>query len=133
MVELETERDLKLKTKDRSTTLQQRANQDVEVIARLRRERDELRRTEERLRSERSTAHEECDWAVRERNEACREARALWADLGDTLAQRLEAEEISAGLGMELAEVRGILQVKSDQHDLLCSAIVVVCDDQQVA
>ena len=49
------------------------------------------------------------------------------------MAQRLEAEEISAGLGMKLAEVWGILQVESDQHDLLCSAVMVVCDDLQVA
>jgi len=99
------------------------------VIAWLRRERDELRRTEERLRSERSTAREERDRAVRERDEARREARALRADLGDAVARRLEAEEISVGLGTELAEVRGILQVESDQHDLLCSVVVVVYDD----
>ena len=49
------------------------------------------------------------------------------------MARRLEAEEISVGLGTELAEVRGTLQVESDQHDLLCSTIVVVCDDLQVA
>ena len=103
------------------------------MIAQLRREWDELRRTKERLRSERSTAREDRDWAVRERDEARWEARALRADLGHAVAQRLEAEEISAGLGTELAEVRGILQVKSDQHDLLCSAVVVVCDDLQVA
>ena len=29
--------------------------------------------------------------------------------------------------------MRGILQVESDQHDLLCSAIMAVCDDLQVA
>ena len=84
------------------------------MIARLRREWDELRRSEERLRSERSTAREEHDRAIRERNEARREAKALWADLGDAVARKLEAEEISAGLGTELAEVRGILQDKSD-------------------
>ena len=39
--------------------LQQRVNQDAKVIARLHRERDELRRTEERLCSEHSTAHED--------------------------------------------------------------------------
>ena len=49
------------------------------------------------------------------------------------MARRLEAVEISTGLGTELAEVRGILQVESDQHDLLCSAVVVVYDDLQVA
>ena len=99
------------------------------MIARLSGERDELHRTEERLRSERSTAHEEHDRAIRERDEARREARDLRADLGDAVARRLEAEEISVGLGTELAEVRGILQAESDQHDLLRAAIVVVYDD----
>ena len=47
LAKLETERDLKLKAEDRSTALRPRANQDAEVIARLRRERDELRQTEE--------------------------------------------------------------------------------------
>ena len=84
------------------------------MIARLRRERDELRRTEERLRSERSTAHEDHDQAIRERDEAHWEVRALRADLGDAVARRLEAEEISVGLGTELGEVRGLLQVESD-------------------
>ena len=109
LAKLETEQDLKLKAEDRSAALQQRANQDAEVITRLRMEQDELRRTEEILRLEHSTAREERDRAVRERDEACREARALRADLGDAVAQRLEAEEISAGLGTKLAEVRGIL------------------------
>ena len=58
---------------------------------------------------------------------------ALRADLGDAVAQRLEAEEISTGLGIELAEVWGILRAKSDMHDLLCASIVVVYDDLQVA
>ena len=44
--------------------LQQRADRDAEVIARLREERDELRRTEERLRSECSTTREDHDWAI---------------------------------------------------------------------
>ena len=103
------------------------------MIARLHRERDELRRAEERLCSKRSTAREERDWAVRERNKACREAGALRANLGDAVARRLEAEEISVGLGTELTEMRGTLQAKSDEHDLLRSAIMVVCDDLQVA
>ena len=34
---------------------------------------------------------------------------------------------------MELAVVRGILQAKSDQHNLLRAAVVVVYDDLQVA
>ena len=52
---------LKLEAEDRSAALQQRANLDIEVIARLRRERDELRQTIERLRSERGTARKEHD------------------------------------------------------------------------
>ena len=46
------------------------------VIDRLCRERDELRQTENILRLECSTAHEECDRAIRERDEARREAKA---------------------------------------------------------
>ena len=49
------------------------------------------------------------------------------------MARRLEDEEISTRLGTELAEVRGILWAKSDQHDLLRATIMVVCDDLQVA
>ena len=64
LAELETERDLKLKAEDRSTALQRRADQDAEAIARLRRERDELLQTAERLCSERGTVREERDRAV---------------------------------------------------------------------
>ena len=49
------------------------------------------------------------------------------------MARRLEAEEVSARLGMELVEVQGILRAESDQHDLLRVAVVVACDDLQVA
>ena len=45
----------------------------------------------------------------------------------------MEAESVSAGLGTELAEVRGILQAECDEHDLLCAAIGVVFDDLGVA
>ena len=61
LAELETERDLKLKAKERSTVLQQRVDQDAEVITRLHEERDELCRTEKRLCSERSIACEDHD------------------------------------------------------------------------
>ena len=64
------ERDLRRKAEERSTALQQRANQDAEVISWLRGEWDELHRTKERLRSERSMAREERDQAIRERDEA---------------------------------------------------------------
>ena len=52
------EQDLRRKAEDRSTALQQRVDRDAEVIAWLRGERDKLRRTKERLRSEHGTAHE---------------------------------------------------------------------------
>ena len=68
--ELETERDLRREAEDRSSDLRRRADQDAVLIYRLRRERDEARKAEERLRSEHSTAHEEHDRAIRERNEA---------------------------------------------------------------
>jgi len=61
LAKLEREQDLKLEAKDRSAVLQQRVNQDAEVIARLRREQDELRQTTERLQFERGTVHEECN------------------------------------------------------------------------
>ena len=76
---------------------------------------------------------EECDRAVRERDEAYQVVNSLRADLGATVTRRLEAESISAGLGKELAKVRGILQAKSDKHDLLRAAIGVVFDDLGVA
>ena len=58
---------------------------------------------------------------------------SLQVDLGVAVTRRLEAESIFAGLGKELAEVRGILQAESDEHDLLRAAIVVVFDDLGVA
>ena len=75
------------------------------MIAQLRRERDELRQTIERLHSECGMAHEERDQVVRECDEARQEVSSLRADLGATVAQRLEAKSISIGLGTELAVV----------------------------
>jgi uncharacterized coiled-coil DUF342 family protein len=43
------------------------------VVTRLRKERDELIQTTERLYSERGVAHEERDQAFRERDQACQE------------------------------------------------------------
>jgi len=76
LAELETERDLRRQAEDKSMALQQKADQDAMVIDRLHREQDELSWTKDRLRSEHSTAHEECDWATRERDKARREAEA---------------------------------------------------------
>ena len=42
LAELEMEKDLRLKAEDRSTAPQRRVDHDVEAMARLRRERDEL-------------------------------------------------------------------------------------------
>ena len=56
------------------------------MIARLRVEWDELRRTEERLRSERGTVREERDLAVRERDATRQGVSSLRADLGATMA-----------------------------------------------
>ena len=58
---------------------------------------------------------------------------SLRADLGTAVARRLEAESVSAGLVMELAETWGILLVESDEHDLLHAAIGLVFDDLEVA
>ena len=49
------------------------------------------------------------------------------------MTQRLEAKNVSAGLGTELAEVWGILQAESDEHDLLRVAVGVVFGDLGVA
>ena len=105
LAELEMEQDLKLKAEERSTALQQRADRDTEVIARLCGERDELLRTEERLRSERSTAHEDRDRAIWELDEARWVVDSLRADLGATVNRTLDAESIVARLDKELTEV----------------------------
>ena len=89
------------------------------MIAPLCEERDELRRSEERLRSERSTAREDHDRAIREHDEARRVVDSLRADLGAAVNRRLDVESIAARLDKELTEVRGILQTESDEHDLL--------------
>ena len=49
------------------------------------------------------------------------------------MAQRLEVEEASVGLRADLAEARGLLQAEGDEYDRLSSAILVVCDNLQVA
>ena len=58
---------------------------------------------------------------------------SLRSDLGAAVNRRLYAESIAARLDKELAEVRGILQIESDEHDLLQAAIGVVIDALRVA
>ena len=70
---------------------------------------------------------------IRECDEARREAEACWVDLGVEVAQRLDVEEVSAGLHANLAEAQGLLQVKSDEYDRLSSTVLAVCGDLQVA
>jgi len=67
---VEKEQELKLGAEERSVALQQKANLDVEVIVWLRKERNELCQTTERLRLEHSMAREEHDQAVQEHNQA---------------------------------------------------------------
>ena len=108
-------------------------DRDAETITRLREERDELRRTEERLRSERGTACEDHDQAIWERDEVRRVVNSLRADLGAMVNRRLDAESIAARLEKELTEVRGILWTESDEHDLLQATVGVVIDALRVA
>jgi len=61
---VEREWDLKLEAEERSVALQQKVNLDVEVVARLCRERDELCQMTKRLHSECGMAHEERDQAI---------------------------------------------------------------------
>jgi len=67
---VEKERELKLGAKDRSMALQQKENLDAKVVARLRREQDELCQTMERLHSENGVARGERDLVIRDRDEA---------------------------------------------------------------
>ena len=105
LAELQTERDLKLKAEERSTMLQEKANQDAAMI----------------------------DRTIRERDKARREAKARQADLGVEVTRRLDAEEVSASLRTDLAEVRGLLQAESDGYDRLSLTVMAVCDNLQVA
>ena len=70
--------------------------------------------------------------AIRERDEARRESEARQTDLGVEVARGLDAEEVSADLRADLAEARGLLQVKSDEYDRLSSIVLEVCGDLQV-
>ena len=70
---------------------------------------------------------------TRERDKACREAKARQPDLGVKVTQRLDAEEVSAGLRTDLAEAWGLLQAESDGYDRLSLTVMAVCDNLQVA
>ena len=61
MGEVEKERDLKLGAEEKLTALEKRASLDATAVARLRKERDELIQTAERLCSECGVALEEHD------------------------------------------------------------------------
>ena len=75
--ELEMERELRREAESRAMALQQKVDEDVEVVCSLR------------------------------------------AELGDTVNQRLSAENVSVKLEKEAAHARRALQAKSDEHDLL--------------
>ena len=61
LAKAEKEQDLRLGAEERSTALEQRAILDAEVVTQLRKERDELCQTIDRLCSERGVAHGERD------------------------------------------------------------------------
>ena len=44
----------------------------------------------------------------------------------------MEAKGAAAGLAIDLAEARSLLQAESDELDILKVALGVVCDDLQV-
>ena len=58
---------------------------------------------------------------------------SLQAELRSTTTRRLEAKSVSAGLVTELAKAWRGLQAENDEHDLLRTALGVVCDDLEVA
>ena len=59
--EVKKERDLKLGPKEKLTALEKRVSLDATVVTRLRKERDELIQTADRLRSEHGVASKERD------------------------------------------------------------------------
>jgi hypothetical protein len=67
---VEKERNLKLAIKGRLTASETRMRQDAATIERLRKERDGLLQTVQRLHSDRNTAHGECDVVCQERDDA---------------------------------------------------------------
>ena len=63
LAKVEKEKELKLGAEEKLMALEKRVSLDAAMVARLRKERDELLQTAERLLSECGTAHEECDQA----------------------------------------------------------------------
>ena len=61
---------MKLGAKEKLATLEKKASLDATAVARLHKERDELLQTVERLCSEHGAAHEECNHALREHDQA---------------------------------------------------------------
>ena len=100
-----------------------------ELLAELETERDLKLKAEERS----AVLQQRADRAIRERDKARGVADSLRADLGVAVNQRLEVESAAARLEKELTEVRGILWVESDEHDLLQAAVGVVTDALRVA
>jgi chromosome segregation ATPase len=70
---------------------------------RLRKEWDESRQNEERLRTEHDTAHTECDAAYQGCDAAQQQVGSLEAKLKRENAQKLDAENASAGLAADLS------------------------------
>ncbi|XP_066347672.1 uncharacterized protein [Miscanthus floridulus] len=132
LAEVEKERELKLGAEEKLATLEKRASLDAAAVARLRKERDELLQTAERHRSEHGAAREERDQACQERNNAQQKVGSLQAKLGSTTTQKLEAESVSVGLAVDLAEARRNLQAESDELGILSAALGVACDDLAV-
>jgi chromosome segregation ATPase len=93
---LEKEKGLKLAAEEKVTTLEAKARQDATVAERLRKERDDLRQTETRLRRE-------CNGARQERDGTQERVSSLQSDLERERVQKLEAEGISARLAKDLA------------------------------
>ena len=63
LAKVEKERELKMGDEEKLSTLEKRVSLEATVVSRLRKERDELLQTEERLCSEHGMAHEEHDQA----------------------------------------------------------------------
>ena len=57
---------------------------------------------------------------------------SLQAKLGNVMTQKLEAESVSTGLAVDLAEARRNLQVESDELGILSATLRVVYDDLEV-